>query len=165
MSGGAGIGSIHKLARRLLEIPTQDFQLIALAGRSTRLVEEFRELAEAYPGKLIAMGYTETIERVMAVSDLAITKSGGLTTSECLAMGLPLVLVSPIPGQEERNADYLLEHGVALKAYDIAGGEFRVRLLLRDRTRLNTMRENALRLGRPHAAQDILRLVTQGKYD
>ena len=95
----------------------------------------------------------------MAASDLAITKSGGLTTSECLAMGLPMLVVSPIPGQEERNADFLLEHGAALKAYDESGLDFRVRFLLKDRDRLAQLRDNAKQLGRPHAAESILRMV------
>lgn len=159
MSGGTGFGSTHKLALRLLETLGRELQLIALAGKNVKLLASLRELAAGHPGRLVAMGYTESVERVMAASDLAITKSGGLTTSECLAMGLPLVVVSPIPGQEERNADYLLEHGAALKAYDAGGVEFRVQSLLEDRARLNTMRGNALRLGRPQAAEDILRLA------
>ena len=62
----------------------------------------------------------------MAAADLAITKPGGLTTSECLAMGLPMIVISPIPGQEERNADFLLEDGAALKAIDAAALEYKV---------------------------------------
>ncbi len=66
----------------------------------------------------------------MACSDLAITKPGGLTTSECLAMGVPMLLNAPIPRQEESNADYLLEHGAALKAVDTVALEYRVAMLL-----------------------------------
>ncbi len=87
------------------------------------------------------------------------TKPGGLTSAECLAVGLPMVVISPIPGQEERNADFLLERGAALKAYDAAGLEFRVRALLDDRERLARMRRAALAVGRPHAARDVLRRV------
>ena len=68
----------------------------------------------------------------MAASDFAVTKSGGLTSSECLAMGLPMVIMNPIPGQEERNADYLLENGVALRAHSTAHLAFKVRKLLAD---------------------------------
>jgi processive 1,2-diacylglycerol beta-glucosyltransferase len=74
-------------------------------------------------------------------------------------MGLPMLVVFPIPGQEERNADFLLEQGAALKAYDEAGLEFRLRGLLSNRTKLNAMREHATRLGKPNAANDILTLV------
>jgi processive 1,2-diacylglycerol beta-glucosyltransferase len=160
MLGGAGMGTMSRLARRLLTIG-EDFQLIALAGKNPRLLSELQRLAKEHRNKLFPMGYTHSIDRVMAASDLAITKSGGLTTSECLAMGLPMIIVSPIPGQEERNADFLLEHGAALKAYDEAGLEFRVKALLKDRDKLNAMRENARRLGRGNAAEDILHVVVK----
>lgn len=158
ISGGAGMGSMVKVARRLLSID-ESFQLVALAGKNARLLSGLQRLALEYPKRMFPMGYTSTIERVMAVSDLAITKSGGLTTSECLAMGLPMLVFSPIPGQEERNADFLLEQGAALKAYDEAGLEFRIKVLLHDRNKLNALRENARRLGRADSAERVLRLV------
>jgi len=95
----------------------------------------------------------------MTCADLALTKPGGLTTSECLAVGLPMLVVSPIPGQEERNADYLLEAGAALKAHDLAGVDFRVRQLLTAPKRLAGMRERALAIATPQAAQTVLRHV------
>jgi processive 1,2-diacylglycerol beta-glucosyltransferase len=70
-----------------------------------------------------------------------------------------MIVVFPIPGQEERNADYLLEHGAAMKAYDEAGLEFRVRSLFEDPKLLETMQANARRLGRPTAATDVLNTV------
>lgn len=161
MSGGDGVGGIQKLARRILKIET-GFQLIALAGKNPKLLAELQKIAIEHPGRLLPTGYTHTIERVMAASDFAITKSGGLTTSECLAIGLPIIVVSPIPGQEERNADYVLEQGAGLKAYDEAGLEFRVKELLRDRPKLEMMRQNALRLAKPMAAESILKLVLNG---
>lgn len=95
----------------------------------------------------------------MAASDLAITKPGGLTSSECLAMGLPMIIVSPIPGQEERNADFLLEQGVALKACDVNAVAWRVNLLLNKPERLELMRENTRLLGRPDSARKVLDCV------
>jgi processive 1,2-diacylglycerol beta-glucosyltransferase len=95
----------------------------------------------------------------MACADLAITKPGGLTSSECLAMSLPMIVHSPIPGQEERNADYLLEQGAALKAVDAVGMEFRVGELLASPEKLERMRERARALARPHAAREVLRVV------
>jgi processive 1,2-diacylglycerol beta-glucosyltransferase len=162
MSGGAGVGGIHRLAQRLLGIE-HDFQLIALAGKNAKLLSELQKVSSNHPGRMIPVGYTTTIEQVMAVGDLAITKSGGLTTSECLAVGLPMVVFPPIPGQEERNADFLLEHGAALKAHDEAGLEFRIKSLLRDPLKLNTMRRNALALAKPNAAEDVLNIVLQAK--
>jgi len=158
MSGGAGVGGIETLAGRLLQLEG-DFQLVALAGKNEKLLAELKQLAELYPGRLFPMGFTRVIERIMAVSDLAITKPGGLTTSECLAVGLPMIVVSPIPGQEERNADFLLENGAAMKACDGGALAWRVDRLLRESGCMEAMRENALRLGRPDAAKNVLEAV------
>jgi processive 1,2-diacylglycerol beta-glucosyltransferase len=160
MSGGAGVGGIEKLAERLVALP-RDLQIVALAGRNEKLMKDLRAIARRHPGRLYPMGFTRTIERVMAASDLAITKPGGLTSSECLAMGLPMIVVSPIPGQEERNADFLLEAGAALKAVDAAALEHKVGLLLEQPQRLAAMRERMRTHARPHAAAKVLQLVLE----
>lgn len=158
MSGGAGVGGIDKLAERLLKLD-HDFQLIALAGKNKKLLAQLSLLARRHPKRLFPLGFTRTIERVMAASDLAITKPGGLTTSECLAVGLPMIAVAPIPGQEERNADFLLENGAALKACGPAALAYRVDLLLNDPKRLAALRTSALRLAKPAAARSVLSIV------
>jgi processive 1,2-diacylglycerol beta-glucosyltransferase len=158
MSGGAGIGGIETLAESLLRLD-EDFQLVALSGRNKPLLEDLQRIAADHPGRLFPLGYTRTIELVMAASDLAITKPGGLTTSECLAVGLPMIVISPIPGQEERNADYLLENGAALKACGEAALAYRVSMLLREPERLRILRENSLRIGRPDAARRVIDIV------
>lgn len=155
LSGGHGVGALDTLAQRLLALEG-DFQIVALAGRNAELLGKLHQLAGAHPGRLFPLGFTKTPERVMACADLAIGKPGGLTTAECLAFGLPMIVVSPIPGQEERNADYLLENGAAMKAHDAAGLEYRVRKVLSDPGRLAGMRGAAQRLGRPRAADAVL---------
>ncbi|KAB0663916.1 glycosyltransferase [Oryzomonas japonica] len=162
MSGGAGVGSIQFLAERLLKLEG-DFQIVALAGKNERLLADLRAMAHHHPGRLFPLGFTKVIERAMAASDLAITKPGGLTTSECLAMGLPMIVVSPIPGQEERNADFLLENGAAMKACDAGALAWRVDMLLHEPERLARMGEKALGLGRPDAARQVLEIV-QGTF-
>jgi processive 1,2-diacylglycerol beta-glucosyltransferase len=158
MSGGAGVGGIEVLAERLLRLEG-DFQMVALAGKNEGLLLALKALATRYPGRLFPMGFTRVIERIMAASDLAITKPGGLTTSECLAVGLPMIVVSPIPGQEERNADFLLENGAAMKACDAGALAWRVDRLLREPERMAAMRTQALKLGRPNAAREVLAAV------
>jgi len=158
MSGGAGLGDSLKLAERMLNMEG-DFQIVVLAGKNEKQLKKLRSLGEHYPGRLFPIGFIGTVERVMAASDLAITKPGGLTSSECLAMGLPMIIVSPIPGQEDRNADYLLEQGVALKACDANALAWRVNLLLNEPERLESMHENARLLGRPGSARKVLDTV------
>jgi len=158
MSGGAGLGDSLKLAERMLNMGG-DSQIVVLAGRNEKQLKKLRSLGEHYPGRLFPIGFISTVERVMAASDLAITKPGGLTSSECLAMGLPMIIVSPIPGQEDRNADYLLEQGVALKACDANAVAWRVNLLFNEPERLKGMHEKAILLGRPDSARKVLDTV------
>jgi processive 1,2-diacylglycerol beta-glucosyltransferase len=155
MGGGAGVGALDEAAAQLLRIDL-DFQLVALAGRNESMLARLRELAREHPGRLFPQGFTRTIERLMGCADLAIGKPGGLTTSECLALGLPMIVFAPIPGQEERNCDYLLENGAGLKAVDATALEYRVRALLADAPRLARLRDSARGLGRPQAAADVL---------
>ena len=158
MGGGAGLGRLDTVAERLLALDGR-YQLIVLAGKNSQALAALRLLAARYPGRLLPQGFTDKVERLMACADLVITKPGGLTTSECLAMGLPMIVNAPIPGQEERNADYLLEQGVALKAFDSVTLEYRVRYLLENPRKLAEMRTRARALGRPDAAQSVLATV------
>src|SRR6266576_1791677 len=99
----------------------------------------------------------------MKTSDLFIGKPGGLTTAEALACGLPMVIVSPIPGQEERNSDHLLEDGVAVKCNEMTTIPYKIDSLLEDPMRLEAMRRRAFVLGRPHAARTIVETVVYDK--
>ena len=159
MGGGGGVGGLDSVAERMLTVPG-DAQLIACGGRNAELLYKLEVMARSHPGRLLPLGFTTTPERLMATADLAVSKPGGLTTAECLAMGLPMLVVSPIPGQEERNADFLLEHGAALKAHDLAGLAYRAQGLLANPARLAAMSAAAARLGRPQAATAIVRLAT-----
>ncbi len=161
MSGGLGIGSIDSMAEHLLKMK-EDFQLIALAGKNEHLLAELKRIAGRHSKKLVPMGFTRTIERPMCASDLAVSKPGGLTTSECLAMGLPMIAISPIPGQEERNADYLMENGAGMKAHDEISVEFKIRQLMQNPKKLQQMKKNALSIARPDAAEKVLQTVLKG---
>ena len=101
------------------------------------------------------------MHELMAASDVAVTKSGGLTSSECLALGLPMVVVRPIPGQEERNSDFLLERGVALRANSPAHLVFKLRRLLGSPETLARMRASARLIARPRAAYDVADAVME----
>jgi processive 1,2-diacylglycerol beta-glucosyltransferase len=159
MAGGAGVGGLDELAARLLRLP-DDLQLVALAGRNEDLLRKLKSLARAHPGKLFPLGFTTTVERVMTAADLVVTKPGGLSVSECLAKGRPMLLVSPIPGQEERNADYLLEAGAAIKAVDAATLQFKLRRLLTEPARLRAMGDAARGIARPGAAGEVIELLS-----
>lgn len=155
MGGGSGIGDLTVQAEALLDLD-QAPAVIALAGRNAEALDGLRKLAAKHPGRLVPMGFTDRVPDLMRAADLVVTKPGGLSTSECLALGRPMILSAPIPGQEERNADYLLEEGAALKAIDVLALRLRAGALLGDPPRLARMAERALALGRPYAARDVL---------
>jgi len=158
VSGGAGVGDIATMAAGLLALPG-DFQLIAVAGRNEEAKLALDTLAPAHPGRLCAIGFTNEMHQLMAAADLVVTKPGGLTISECMALGKPMLLVSPIPGQEEHNAAYLLEQGAAWLADDTIGLAYKLQQLIADPARLATMASRSRALGRPDAASTVLRHV------
>jgi processive 1,2-diacylglycerol beta-glucosyltransferase len=107
------------------------------------------------------MGFTDQIDELMAAADVVVSKPGGLTTSEVLARGAAMVIVNPIPGQESRNSDFLLENGAAIKANNAATLPLKLSRLLADRGRLETLKANAKKLGRPRAAFDVARVALE----
>lgn len=158
MGGGAGLGDLTAIAETLLALPGR-CQLIVLAGRNAAELARLQALAARHPGRVAPQGYTDRVDRLMACADLAVTKPGGATTAECLAMGLPMIVNAAIPGQEEHNANYLLEHGVALRAVDAPTLAYRIAYLLAKPDQLARMRARARALGRPNAAAQVLHTV------
>lgn len=155
MGGGSGVGDLAARAEALLGLD-QAPVVVALAGRNAGVLNQLQGLATRFPGRLLPMGFMDRVPTLMRAADLVVTKPGGLSTSECLALGLPRILSAPIPGQEERNADYLLEEGAALKAIDVLALRLRAAALLGDPARLARMAAAARMIGRPYAARDVL---------
>ena len=113
--------------------------------------------------RLVAVGFTKEMDEYMAAADVLIGKAGGLTTSEALARALPMILIEPIPGQEERNADHLLEAGAAIRCNNLPAAAWKIAKLLDDSRKLQAMSDAARAMGHPAAAraivEDALRLL------
>jgi processive 1,2-diacylglycerol beta-glucosyltransferase len=159
-AGGFGVGPIEHLLASLLQLK-HPAQAIVVCGRNEELkarVERLTNTAEARRGgvEVRALGYTTLMDEYMAAADIVLGKPGGLTTSEALARGLAFVIVNPIPGQEERNSDHLLEEGIAIRCNNLPVLAYKIDKLLDDPARLAAMKANALRLAHPRAAHDIV---------
>ena len=158
MGGGAGMGiDTVGIAAMLKRYPA--LQVVVMTGRNHALCTALNELQGDYPDRLRPVGFTDEVASLMMAADLAITKPGGLSTSECLVCGLPMLLVNPIPGQEERNATFLLQEGAAVRADDPLTLQFRLQKLISNPERLASMRQRALALGKPNAAHTVLECV------
>ena len=159
MTGAYGAGKIEAFIEQLVKSVKYDFQAIVMTGKNKEMYKAMRNISKEYPGKLVPVKFTKEVYKYMAASDFVFTKTGGLTTSECLAMGLPIVTINPIPGQEDHNTNFLLENGVCLKAYDYIGLLIRIEKLLGDDELLKGMQANARKIAKPDAANTILKFL------
>jgi processive 1,2-diacylglycerol beta-glucosyltransferase len=160
-AGGFGVGPIEHLLTSLLDL-AHPAQIVALCGRNEELRERLATLAaERAPERhaVKVLGFTTEMDELMSAADLIVGKPGGLTTSEALAKGLVMVIVNPIPGQEERNSDHLLEEGAAIRCNNLPALAYKIDRLLDDPERLAWMRANVRRLARPRAAFDVVSQV------
>jgi processive 1,2-diacylglycerol beta-glucosyltransferase len=155
MAGGFGVGPIEALYKAILNIEVP-LQVVAVAGRNEELREDLDGIPCPTRHRTKVIGFTKEIHELMAVADLVVSKPGGLTTSEALASGAVMVVVNPVPGQETRNSDFLLENGAAIKVNHPALLSYKVTALLRDPKRLEQLRTNVRRVARPNAAFDVV---------
>ncbi|MDR3589705.1 MAG: glycosyltransferase [Negativicutes bacterium] len=158
MGGGLGVGPVLEAFRQLAssELP---LQIIVVAGENIPLRRQLEQAACLSRHPVSVMGYTNKVRELMAAADILVTKPGALTLSEALSLSLPLVLFSPLPGQEADNAGYLAGRGAALLVDRLDRLGDAVTGLLSQPERLAAMRENASRLGQPEAAETAARMI------
>ena len=163
-AGGFGVGSIEPLieAVKPLDHPAQ---VVAVCGRNEELRKRLaKSAAKIKPTDNVhikPIGYTQEMDEYMTAADMVLGKPGGLTTSEGLAKGLAFVIVDPIPGQEERNSDHLLEAGVAVRSNNLPTLAYKLNRLLAENGRLARMQAASKKMGRPNAARDIVKRVIE----
>ena len=155
LGGGFGMGPVAEILAELDKVPGQ-FQTLVVAGRNEKLRARLATQDRQHPTHVL--GFSKNMHELMAIADLIITKPGGLTSSEALAMGRPLFILNPIPGQEAANSDFLLEHGAAAKVNRVEDLAFRIEQLLGSK-KLAEMAKAAKQLGRPLAAAAVCEAV------
>jgi processive 1,2-diacylglycerol beta-glucosyltransferase len=160
--GGQGLGDLADAVAAIVaaRVPCT---VVAVAGRNAVLEATLRRLAASARGvtEVRVLGYTNAMHALMAGADLMVGKPGGLTTTEARAMSLPMVLLRPIPGQEERNARMLEHHGAAVRLARAADAGTAVASILADPARLRSMRAACGAIGRPRAAFDVARRIAE----
>lgn len=158
-AGGFGVGPMEHIVSSLGEL-RHPAQVVALCGRNDELRRRIERVAGTFAASarvsVKAIGFTKEMDEYMTASDILLGKPGGLTTSEALTKGLVIVIVNPIPGQEERNSDHLLEDGVAIRCNNLPALAYKIDRLLEDPQRVSLMQSNARRLARPLAAREIV---------
>jgi processive 1,2-diacylglycerol beta-glucosyltransferase len=155
-AGGFGAGPIEQAHRALLELETP-IELVTVCGKNQSAVQALEAIPCPGRHRRHILGFTDVMHELMAAADLLISKPGGLTSSEALASGTPMVIINPIPGQESRNSDFLLEAGAAIKSNNLSTLGFKIQRLLQSPERLDRMKQAARSAGHPQAAFDVVR--------
>jgi processive 1,2-diacylglycerol beta-glucosyltransferase len=158
VSGGFGTGPMEELVRALKSIP-ESLQVLVITGKNTALAQKLESMKETYPHKLKVYGFVDNMYELMDLSDLMVTKSGGLSCAEAMMKGLPMVLVAPIPGQETRNAKIIEKLGAAVLAGPVEKVPAIIRQLYDDPERRKEMAHRGESAGRPNAAAEIARMA------
>jgi processive 1,2-diacylglycerol beta-glucosyltransferase len=136
-----------------------EFQIMVVCGNNAELRKDLEIKRESEPRLKKVFGFVDFMDELMAISDLLITKPGGITVSESMAMGVPMIFIEPIPGQEEANADYLIEQGAGVKARNLSVLLHKLGLLIRNPEKLADMSKRAKAVSRPDAAKTIAESV------
>jgi len=156
MAGGFGMGPVEKIFVGVLSVD-RPLQIVVVAGRNELLKSRLEQIEVPSRHRATVMGFTREIDELMAAADIVLSKPGGLTTSEVLARGAALLIANPVPGQETRNSDFVLENGAGVKVNNLPTLAHKLSRLLDQPAVLQQMKANARRLGRPQAAFDVAR--------
>lgn len=148
MGGGLGLGRIEIITKKILS--DEKFGVVVVAGKNKRLYDN---LSGWDNPRLRVFGYVEDMAKVIAACDMVISKPGGVTIAEVLAMGKPLIIYSSLPGQEDRNTDYLLNKGAAIKVKKLEMLIPELLALWENPLKLRQMAEMAKYLGSPHSSK------------
>jgi len=158
MGGGQGLGPMKESVKSLVRLD-RPLQMIVICGTNVKLVNWIKKIQRKTNKKIIFYDYASNVDELMEVATLIVSKPGGMTTSECLAKGLPMVIVDPIPGQEERNSQFLVNQGIAIRVDDKRHIAHEIDVLLNNPQKLTAMKQAAFKNGKPMAAEDIARLI------
>jgi processive 1,2-diacylglycerol beta-glucosyltransferase len=158
MSGSMGYGNVVKGIRQLDKLD-MDFQIISVCGNNKRLKKKIDKLKTKK--KIYSYGFVDNVDVIMDASSCIVTKPGGLTVSESLAKGLPMILINPIPGQEDRNVEFLLNNGLAMKTSPTFPVDEAVFQLMVNEWKQQNLREMIKYIGKPNASKDLGDFIIQ----
>ena len=144
-----------------LVLNCSEHQIIAVAGKNQKMKQLFDNIVFEYNAEktVRVLSFTDKVPELMHISDLVITKPGGLTTTESLASALPIIIINPIPGQEEENAEFLEFKNVGIWVKDQTDIHLLINNLLSDSNKLNTMKNNSMLLSKKTATDDICKIL------
>lgn len=137
----------------------QEIQIVAIAGKNAKTQKIFKKIANEFDKKVVVLGYTTKIPELMNIADVVISKPGGLTTTEILVSNVPFIIINPIPGQEEENARFLLNNGVAVRLYNAEKATPFLENFLNNDVRIAHMKAMQKEIAKPNSTRDIVEKI------
>ena len=139
------------------ETKNNNIQIIAISGKNPKMKSAFEEVVNSNNAGINVkiIEFSNEVPKLMAIANLVVTKPGGLTTSESLASHLPMVVINPIPGQEEENAEFLESKNIAVWIKKSDDSKEIIESLLNNKEKISIMKENTKILARPNSTRDI----------
>ncbi|MBD3426004.1 MAG: glycosyltransferase [Candidatus Omnitrophica bacterium] len=160
MGGSQGLGEMELIVKSLLKDESHDYQLIIVAGSNKRLYSRLKRLGQEENDKnMCVLSFDKNIEELMEVSQIIVSKAGGMTSAEAMVKHLPMLIVNPIPGHERMNTNYLTSSGAAVEVKDLARVPNKINELFDSKGALQRMRKKAEKLSRPESALEIAKLA------
>jgi processive 1,2-diacylglycerol beta-glucosyltransferase len=158
MGGGQGLGPIKTIVKSLEKVK-REIQELVVTGTNRKLYRSLKRKIKKYKKKILLFEYVNNINELMGISNIIITKPGGVTVAEVLAKRIPMIIVKPLPGQEASNTNYLTEKGAAIKLDEPKDINAVVEDLFANAVQFNQICESARLISKPNASLDIARLV------
>ncbi len=160
MGGGQGLGPLKAVVKELDKIDL-DFAIVVVCGNNRRLYKSIERLRKRLKHQLYNFGYVNNVDEFMTVAKVLVSKAGGLTVSEAMAKGLPMVIVNALPGQEYNNLKFILKNRCGLRAEDEKEVRLHTERLLKDKELWDKLHKNALFTGRPNSALELAHLALE----
>lgn len=158
---GLGKDATSKILEEFILNLKNEYQMVVISGKNEKMYEKFSSIVKQKRAskKVQVYTYTNKVPELMSISDLVVTKPGGLTSTESLASGLPMVIINPIPGQEEKNAEYLVSSGVAIWLKNDDNCEKKIKDLLSNTDELKQMKIKSKLMAKKNSTRDICKIV------
>ncbi len=153
MMGSMGYGNDTMANVRRLNQLQEDLQLITVCGNNKKLKVRIDRMKKRK--SFINYGFTHNVDLLMDAADCIITKPGGLSTSEALAKNLPIIMLDPIPGQEDRNEEFMLNNGLAMSISETFTVDEAIYQLIHHPYRMQQLKENMKYIAKPNSARDM----------
>lgn len=156
--GEYGLSNVKNFYNGLLNV-SENIQIITIAGKRKRSQTMFAKLASNSNKKVIILGYTDKIPQLMQIADFILSKPGGLTTTEILNCQVPFIIINPVPGQEEENANFLLNSGAAARIFEAKNSTAFLNNLFSDDYRLENMKKMQKHISKPDSTKNIVETI------